>query len=71
VGGEVWKDTRLVLPPECRGLVFRELLTGATITPAEASTPSEIAVAKILSACPVAFLWATRPVSSGVGSQID
>jgi len=71
VGGEVWKDTRLVLPPECRGLVFRELLTGATIAPAEASTPSEIAVAKILSACPVAFLWATRPVSSGVGSQID
>jgi (1->4)-alpha-D-glucan 1-alpha-D-glucosylmutase len=68
-GSEAWRDTRLALPPEWSGLVFRDLLTGTTIAPAQAGANPWIAVATILSTCPVALLWAGRSVSSAGGSR--
>jgi (1->4)-alpha-D-glucan 1-alpha-D-glucosylmutase len=56
-GPDVWKDTRLIVPAHLSTAVFRNVLTGARLTPAE---DGSLPVADLLRTAPVALLWGSK-----------
>ena len=58
LGGEAWKTSRVLLPPEFAGRTFRDEITGATMTPTTVSDDSWIFVGEALETMPVAILRA-------------
>jgi maltooligosyltrehalose synthase len=52
-GSEVWKDTRMFLPPEASISVFRHVFTGARVTPDENGA---LLASDLFRTCPVALL---------------
>jgi hypothetical protein len=62
--GDVWGDTRLVLPAEWAPRTFRDVLTGRRVSlDRAADAPPGLLLSSVFSACPVALLWSTA--SSG------
>ena len=58
LGGDCWKTSRLMLPPELRDREFRDEITGAEIRPTRASESAWIFVGEALQTLPVAMLRA-------------
>ena len=60
IGPEVWGDTSLQIPQQCRGGSFRNILTGEEIDGssvfADASSPGRLSIATVLGSFPVAVL---------------
>jgi (1->4)-alpha-D-glucan 1-alpha-D-glucosylmutase len=54
---EGWQDTRLPLPDEWRGRIFRSVLTGARLKPIRTSQGTWLMASQALAGCPVALLW--------------
>jgi (1->4)-alpha-D-glucan 1-alpha-D-glucosylmutase len=62
VGGERWKTSRILLPPELAGRSFRHELTGAEITPVVTDSQAWIFAGQLFDALPVAILTAIPAV---------
>jgi hypothetical protein len=58
IGGDCWKTSRLMLPPELRDRQFRDEISGAEIRPTRASESAWIFVGEALQTLPVAMLRA-------------
>jgi len=58
IGGDCWKTSRLMLPPELRDRQFRDEITGAEIRPTRASETAWIFVGEAFQTLPVAMLRA-------------
>ncbi len=58
VGGECWKTSRLMLPPELRDRRFRDEITGAEIRPTRVGENGWIFLGEALQTLPVAILRA-------------
>jgi (1->4)-alpha-D-glucan 1-alpha-D-glucosylmutase len=58
LGGECWKTSRLMLPPELRDRQFRDEVTGLEIQPARASETAWIFIGEAFQTLPVAMLRA-------------
>jgi (1->4)-alpha-D-glucan 1-alpha-D-glucosylmutase len=56
VGGQAWKTSRILLPPELAGRTFRHEVTGATIVPTSAADESWIFAGEAFDTIPVALL---------------
>ncbi len=56
LGGVVWRDTCVVIPPDGTGRVFRNIFTGETVASAPAGDVSVLFVSDILASFPVALL---------------
>ena len=57
IGADVWGDLRIELVPGAPS-TYRDLFTGATVSPRLAGEHVELAVAEVLRSCPVALLVA-------------
>jgi (1->4)-alpha-D-glucan 1-alpha-D-glucosylmutase len=58
LGGECWKTSRLMLPPELRDRQFRDEITGVEILPTRAGENAWIFIGEALQTLPVAMLRA-------------
>jgi (1->4)-alpha-D-glucan 1-alpha-D-glucosylmutase len=58
LGGDAWKTSRIVLPPELHGRTFRNELTGTTILPASAGGDEWLFVGQVFETVPTAILRA-------------
>jgi (1->4)-alpha-D-glucan 1-alpha-D-glucosylmutase len=58
VGGERWKTSRVLLPPELAKRVFRHQLTGAEVTPVVTDSQAWIFAGQLFDTVPVAILIA-------------
>jgi hypothetical protein len=58
VGGECWKTSRLMLPPQLRDRQFRDEITGVEIRPTRAGENGWIFIGEALQTLPVAMLRA-------------
>jgi hypothetical protein len=56
LGGDCWKTSRLMLPPQLRDRVFRDAITGAEIRPASAGGSGWIFLGEAFQTLPVAIL---------------
>lgn len=56
LGGEHWKTSRIMLPPQLRDLTFRHVLTGAEIRPTRGGEHAWIFLGEIFQHVPVAML---------------
>ncbi len=56
--GERWKTSRLLLPPELGGRVFRHEITGAEIRPTVTADHAWIFLGQIFEHVPIGILWA-------------
>jgi (1->4)-alpha-D-glucan 1-alpha-D-glucosylmutase len=56
IGGDAWKTSRILLPPELKGRTFRHLLTGADIMPASAADDEWLFAGQVFEHLPVALL---------------
>jgi len=56
LGADVWHGTVLPVPSAKRGSRYRNVLTGAVLTPAEAAGTRVLSLAEIFRDCPVALL---------------
>jgi maltooligosyltrehalose synthase len=56
LGGECWKTSRVMLPPELRDRVFRDVITGAEIRPASAGASAWIFLGEAFLTLPIAIL---------------
>jgi len=56
LGEECWEDTRLALPPELAGGLYRNLFTGEVLSAEQAGDVPSLPVAKVLAGFPVALL---------------
>jgi (1->4)-alpha-D-glucan 1-alpha-D-glucosylmutase len=59
-GGEHWKTSRLILPPDLHGRTFEHVLTGATIRLAHGAGTAWIFLGEIFRTVPVGMLRATK-----------
>ena len=59
LGGEAWKTTRIILPPELRGRTFQHHLTGAEILPTAAGGDEWIFAGQVFETIPVGILRTT------------
>lgn len=57
-GGETWKTSRVLLPPELEGRTFEHVVSGATIKPVVASEQSWIFLGQVFQDAPVGILRA-------------
>ena len=53
VGRSRWKTSRILLPPELAGRVFRHLLTGAEITPVVTDSQAWMFAGQLFATLPV------------------
>jgi (1->4)-alpha-D-glucan 1-alpha-D-glucosylmutase len=60
LGGECWKTSRVMLPPELRERTFRDVITGAEIRPTTAGESAWIFLGEAFQALPVAILQSAR-----------
>jgi (1->4)-alpha-D-glucan 1-alpha-D-glucosylmutase len=58
VGGEAWKTSRILLPPELAGRTFTNLLTGEAIRPTTIDQEVWLFAGQVMSHAPVAILTA-------------
>jgi (1->4)-alpha-D-glucan 1-alpha-D-glucosylmutase len=58
LGGDPWKTSRILLPPELTGRAFRHEITGAVIQPATAAGQSWIFLGQIFEHVPIGILRA-------------
>ncbi|MEP6916049.1 MAG: malto-oligosyltrehalose synthase, partial [Acidobacteriota bacterium] len=58
IGGERWKTSRVMLPPELGQRTFRDEITGVEIRPTQAGESSWIFIGEALSTLPIAILRA-------------
>jgi (1->4)-alpha-D-glucan 1-alpha-D-glucosylmutase len=58
LGGECWKTSRVMLPPELRERTFRDVITGAEIKPTTAGDSAWIFLGEAFQTLPVAILRA-------------
>jgi maltooligosyltrehalose synthase len=58
LGGECWKTSRVMLPPELRHRIFRDVITGAEIRPTHAGESAWIFLGEAFSTLPIAILRA-------------
>jgi (1->4)-alpha-D-glucan 1-alpha-D-glucosylmutase len=56
LGADIWRGTVLPVPFPKRGTRYRNVLTGAVLTPVEAGGTRVLPLAEILRDCPVALL---------------
>jgi (1->4)-alpha-D-glucan 1-alpha-D-glucosylmutase len=56
VGGEAWKTSRIILPPELQGRSFRHVLTGAEILPASGGGDEWLFAGQVFEHVPVGLL---------------
>ena len=56
IGRDRWKTSRILLPPELTGRKFRDLLTGAEITPVVTDSQSWMFAGQLLATLPVAIV---------------
>ena len=56
VGGECWKTSRLMLPPELRDRTFRHVLTGAELRPTIAGDAAWLFLGEVFDVVPVGIL---------------
>ena len=56
LGGDAWKTSRILLPPELHGRTFRHLLTGAEIVPAAAGGDEWLFAGQVFATIPVGIL---------------
>jgi len=56
LGGEAWKTSRIILPPELRGRAFRHQVTGAEILPTAAGDDEWIFAGQVFDTAPVAIV---------------
>jgi (1->4)-alpha-D-glucan 1-alpha-D-glucosylmutase len=56
LGGDAWKTSRIVLPPELHGRTFRNELSGTTILPASAGGDEWLFVGQVFETVPTAIL---------------
>ena len=56
VGGECWKTSRLMLPPELRDRTFRHVLTGAELRPTIAGAAAWLFLGEVFEVVPVGIL---------------
>ena len=64
LGGEAWKTSRILLPPELHGRTFRHVLTGAEVLPTAAGGDEWIFAGQVFETVPVGILTTTRPTNS-------
>jgi (1->4)-alpha-D-glucan 1-alpha-D-glucosylmutase len=58
LGGDAWKTSRLMLPPELRERVFHNVITGAEVKPTKAGDNAFIFLGETFDTLPVAILTA-------------
>jgi maltooligosyltrehalose synthase len=56
LGGDCWKTSRLMLPPQLRDRVFRDAITGAEIRPASSGDSGWIFLGEAFQTLPIAIL---------------
>ena len=56
LGGEAWKTTRIILPPELQGRVFRHQITGADIVPTAAGGNEWMFAGQVFERVPVGIV---------------
>ena len=62
--GEVWRTSRVLLPPPLTGLAFTDVITGAVVKPVTTASESWIFVGQAFSLLPVALLTADRSAAA-------
>jgi (1->4)-alpha-D-glucan 1-alpha-D-glucosylmutase len=65
--GDMWKTSRVLLPKPLAGLTYRDVFTGATLTPVMANETAWIFVGQALRHLPVALLFAQERRGQGAG----
>jgi maltooligosyltrehalose synthase len=63
LGGDAWKTSRILLPPELHGRTFRHLLTGAELVPTAASGDEWLFAGQVFESVPVAILTSVTAAS--------
>ena len=63
VGGQAWKTSRILLPPELHGRVFRHELTGARLEPAAAGGDEWLFAGQVFEHVPVGLLTVGESVN--------
>jgi maltooligosyltrehalose synthase len=58
LGGECWKTSRVLLPPELAGRTFRHEITGAEIKPVATDSGAWVFVGQVFETVPVGILRA-------------
>ena len=61
LGGDAWKTSRIILPPELHGRVFRHRITGVDVLPAAAGGDEWIFAGQIFDTVPVGILTSAQP----------
>lgn len=56
IGGECWKTSRVLLPPELRDRSFRHVLTGAALRPTAAGDQAWLFLGEIFNTAPIGIL---------------
>ena len=59
LGGEAWKTSRIILPPELHGRTFHHHVTGAEILPTAASGDEWLFAGQIFDTVPAGILTST------------
>ena len=60
LGGEAWKTSRILLPPELAGRTFTNLLTGESIRPTTTDQETWLFAGQLMAHVPVAILTADQ-----------
>jgi (1->4)-alpha-D-glucan 1-alpha-D-glucosylmutase len=63
LGGDTWKTSRILLPPELHGRTFRHLLTGTELVPTAASGDEWLFAGQVFESVPVAILTSVTAAS--------
>jgi (1->4)-alpha-D-glucan 1-alpha-D-glucosylmutase len=61
VAPDVWRTSRVILPPDLADGIYRNLFTGETVRPMSARRESWVLVGEALASCPVALLMREAP----------